>query len=114
MANSHPKSVACPFRCRTTSLYSIAPDSSQVPMRRNRSHSACSALRASWFTAASAPDTGRATAAELCDWLTSAGICVRLFYGPNIIGKLVAYIVRIKTFFFHRIMEEVVLATAMA
>eukprot|EP00959_Pyramimonas_sp_CCMP1952_P263228 5504436-Pyramimonas_sp.AAC.1 len=69
MAKRRPKWVICPFRCRATSLHSIAPDSSQAPMLRNRSHSACSALRASWSTAASALDAGRATAPTQRDWL---------------------------------------------
>eukprot|EP00959_Pyramimonas_sp_CCMP1952_P327134 6848013-Pyramimonas_sp.AAC.1 len=72
MANRRPKWVVCPFRCRTTSLYSITPDPSHVPMLLNRSHSVCNALRASWFTAASALDTGRAAAAILRGGLASA------------------------------------------
>eukprot|EP00959_Pyramimonas_sp_CCMP1952_P299487 6263919-Pyramimonas_sp.AAC.1 len=65
MANRRPRWVACPFRCRATPLNSITPDSSQAPMLLNRSHSACNALRESWFTAASALDTVRAAAAML-------------------------------------------------
>eukprot|EP00959_Pyramimonas_sp_CCMP1952_P152723 3195393-Pyramimonas_sp.AAC.1 len=50
MANRRPICVVCPFHCRTTSLHSIAPDSSQARMLLNRSHSVCKALRASWLT----------------------------------------------------------------
>eukprot|EP00959_Pyramimonas_sp_CCMP1952_P271545 5676896-Pyramimonas_sp.AAC.1 len=65
MVNKRPKWIVWPFRCRTTSLRSIAPDSSQAPMILNRPHSVLSASRASWFTSTSALDTGRATAAVL-------------------------------------------------
>eukprot|EP00959_Pyramimonas_sp_CCMP1952_P212452 4445093-Pyramimonas_sp.AAC.1 len=73
MTNRRPIRVVCPLRCRTTPLSSITPDSSQVPLFRNRSHSVCNALRDPWFTAASALDAGRATAATLRGWLTAAG-----------------------------------------
>eukprot|EP00959_Pyramimonas_sp_CCMP1952_P364146 7625666-Pyramimonas_sp.AAC.1 len=73
IAKGRPNCVVCTFRCRTTSLYSIAADSSQVPMLRSRSHSVRSALRAPWLTAASALDADRATAAAVRRWLNSAG-----------------------------------------
>eukprot|EP00959_Pyramimonas_sp_CCMP1952_P039080 818221-Pyramimonas_sp.AAC.1 len=72
MANRRPKWVVCPFRCRTTSLYSITPDSSQMPTLLNRSHSVCNDLRASWCTAASVLDAGDAAAAVLRGGLAAA------------------------------------------